>query len=668
MATIGNRRALRLTALSLAGVALAGVALVACGGSATKGAAPSTTKSSPSVPALTSNTAWGHVLDQVQPDGQVSLATALAAFDTAIGPVPGATAPAGVAAPIESGTLAVAWVFARWAQLSTAQQRAVAADLGTTINTASRPTSQGDVAPVSPAAFQTGKAPPPAKNPNLDCATADSADAGPYRSQVAGIEAEITAHIGAPFTQPVYLEVNTKNVTKTGTKDEALAYTFGCDHGHYGQGSTTGCVVHLEPRLVGGASSTFTATDVHAVLIHELMHCFLYERFGTAYDHMPAWYIEGVPSWVSDAIGGGSDAANESFWISYLDTDSLPLFKRSYDALGFYTHLAETGTDPWSVILPIGRAFIASGNANVAGWKAAGVTQDFLDSWGSGYSQGRYPGTAWSTSGPGLSNYQPQLPPTLPVGDSTPATVDAPAAATSIRQLAIDADVIQVSSSAAASGRVSLGGGNDATLAQTAGINYCSVAAGCQCPSTSAQAQATFTHIDAGTEYAAVTGGTADASVTLTGMDLSTFCAHTVLCLIGTWTTTNTTMQPATVYGTESGGAGATWVLSKNGRINISFAGSAPVEFFGNSITYRGSETGTFAVPTDSTATTGVFDLTSVSAHVTASTGIGGGAIDPNDARPVRGTFTCEGASRLQISAPAGNGASQIDNFVRAGS
>jgi hypothetical protein len=543
MVTIGSRRALRLAALSLAGVTLAGVALVACGGSATKGAAPSTSKGSPSVVASVSNTAWSHVLDQVQADGQVSVATALAAFAMAIGPVPGATAAAGVSGQIESGTLAVAWVRARWAQLSAAQQTAVLTDLGTSIATDARVSSQGDVARVGVAALQTGGRRPTPVDPNLSCVPADSSGAGPYRSQVAGIEADIASHLGVPFTIPVYLEVNTRNVTM-GVKDAALAYTIACDGAHYVPGTITGCVVHLEPRLLNGTTTTFSAADIHTTLIHELMHCLLYQRFGMAYDDMPAWYIEGVPSWVEDALGGGGDAVSESFWTTYLDTDSYPLFKRTYDALGFYTHLAETGTDPWSVILPMGRAFIAGGDANLAGWKAAGVSQAFLDSWGSGYAQGRYPGSAWSTSGPGLSRYQPRLPPTLTVGDTNPVTVAAPAVATSIRQVDITADVVEVSASATASGRISLGGGNDATLDQTSGVNYCSLSSGCQCPSGSANADATFTHIDPGTEYATVTGGTDSATVTLTGMDLATFCNPPVrpvnIC---------TLMPPGTVSG-----------------------------------------------------------------------------------------------------------------------
>jgi hypothetical protein len=38
-----------------------------------------------------------------------------------------------------------------------------------------------------------------------------------------------------------------------------------------------------------------------------------------------------------------------------------------YSAVGFFVYLAETGTDPWQVIIPIGAAFVSSGNSM---WRA----------------------------------------------------------------------------------------------------------------------------------------------------------------------------------------------------------------------------------------------------------------------------------------------------------
>src|ERR1700686_4566224 len=115
----GLRRSLAPVALSV----LAGSMSLACGGgppksSAGAGAQPSSAGQSP-------GPAWKGVLGQVQPDGTVSLATALAAFTLAVGPLPGVTTPAGPTGQLIDGTVGVRWVIGHWAQLTAAQQQAV---------------------------------------------------------------------------------------------------------------------------------------------------------------------------------------------------------------------------------------------------------------------------------------------------------------------------------------------------------------------------------------------------------------------------------------------------------------------------------------------------------------------------------------------------------------
>jgi hypothetical protein len=538
----------RCVCLVLVGVL--GVALAGCGGSAQRAgsttATPSVVGSGSASPAAVGvfaasaapGSVWSHILDQVQPDGQVRLGTALAAFAAAIGPVPGARVPSGAAGPIPSGSLAVSWVLARWAQLSPAQRKAVAADLGTTMASSGRQaSSQGDVVPAGLVSFRSGGRQAAAVDPNLACATADSAGAASYRSQVAGITAAIASHIGVPFTIPVYLEANTQEVSVPG--GEAAAYTYPCHGVKPFSGSVTGCTVHVEPKFVADTSTS--AADIHEVLTHELMHCFLFQQFGLAYNTMPAWYLEGVPTWVETVLAGAGDALTNDPWIHYLNTDSRQLFDRAYDALGFYEHLAETGTDPWTVILPIGRAFLASGNSNVAGWNAAGVTQNFLDSWGSGYTQGRYPGAAWAT-GAGLWPYQPDLGPVEPVTNTTTRHIGTLPASSTLGQLDVTADVINVDTTSSTSGLLSLGGGAAIHLDQTAGVNFCSLSSSrCDCPTDSNDSDATFTHIDPGTEYIGVTGGLQDGGVTITGNSIDNFCndicrlmpASTVASIVG---------------------------------------------------------------------------------------------------------------------------------------
>ena len=80
----------------------------------------------------------------------------------------------------------------------------------------------------------------------------------------------------------------------------------------------------------------------------------------------------------------------------------------------------------------------------------------FLDSWGSGYVQGRYPGRAWTSGGPNLPTYQPALPNGV-LDNGGAMTISAPAAATAVRRLDVNADVVMVNPAAGAAGRISLG-------------------------------------------------------------------------------------------------------------------------------------------------------------------------------------------------------------------
>jgi hypothetical protein len=76
------------------------------------------------VAAALAKTAWDKVLDQVRPDGRVTVSTALQAFSLAIAPLPGVRVPAGPAR-IPDGTLAINWVLAKFSRLTAAQQAAV---------------------------------------------------------------------------------------------------------------------------------------------------------------------------------------------------------------------------------------------------------------------------------------------------------------------------------------------------------------------------------------------------------------------------------------------------------------------------------------------------------------------------------------------------------------
>src|SRR5207247_4061294 len=135
-----------------------------------------------------------------------------------------------------------------------------------------------------------------------------------------------------------------------------------------------------------------------------MFHCFEADLFpdlgtyvGINRTHASAWVIEGAAEWGSDSIAG-SDEGNPYHWTEYLLEPGRPLFSRSYDALGYYAHLAESGHDPWGVIDSMLVAVVGGGNeAAFTASLSGGNPASTLDSWASGYARARHGGSAWDT-------------------------------------------------------------------------------------------------------------------------------------------------------------------------------------------------------------------------------------------------------------------------------
>ncbi len=626
-------------------------------------------------------TAWERTVEQVRPDGTVTLSTALAAFSLAVGPIPGAAAPAGAAGPIPSGTLAVSWVLGKWSQLSAAQQQAVRTDLaGASGGTNPAAFVRGGAGAVEAAAVRAAT-PPPGPNPQLPCLTTDSAGAAPYRAQLAGIESSIATHLGRPLGLDVHFAVNTSQL-----EGNSYMYTWACAGASAAAGPVTGCTIHINPRALGPG---YTDADRSNFLIHEMMHCFLLDKFGLDYDSMPAWYVEGVPTWVMTVLGTG-DPASAKYWVAYLDSSSKPLFQRSYDAIGFYAHLAETGTNVWKVIDPIGSAFTTGGNSNSGGWAAAGVSQQFLDSWGSGYATGRYPGAAWNSAGPNLPPYTDALAQgSLNSGGAV--TLAANAAAPAIEQVDVNAQVVQFVPGAGASGRISLDGGADAVLSSAGGVLYCTLGSACQCPSSSPGAGTQFSAMASGEHYVTVTGGLKAGSVQAVGMTLADACkTPNKPCLVGSWTGTSLSAQGSV---TASGGAGAGLTVTAGGTFTLVLSSMQPVDFTGLSNTagsfkYEGRESAVIAMPAAGTSS-GVLtvrqgtlniDGISVTVHLTSPITFdvgpisatqfiaqsGGGGDGVGDAPGAGDAWQCQG-NTLTISVDRGVQSARW-TFARSGS
>jgi len=597
---------------------------------------------------------WEQTLAEVDDNGDVSVATAVMAYSIAIQPLPGVTVPAAAGnETISSGTVAIRWLLRHWDRLTPRQRGAVT---GTASSAPPRRVrAQGGVDAPSRLASA------PAPDPNALCVSTDAGSAQSYRAWGDGIVAEVGRRLGHGLGRGFRITYAANTREAPGSLMYAVPCRGGKDLATVPRGPIDGCTVHVNPK-----ASQRPAVDQRALLIHEVMHCVLYDEFDYAYNLMPNWYGEGVPTWVQSVLG--DIPIPSPIWTLYMDMPNAPLYRMHYQAVGFFVHLAETGTNPWTRMVPIGTALKSgkAGSANRAGWDAAAVTPAFLDTWGPSFAAGRYPGQAWTTSGPNVPKYLGAMPrQPLPNG-ATVTIASAPAGATLV-ELQPAAEVLLFAPGPTARGRLAVGVGADMGLSQVAGTNFCYKPGGCECPDSSPGAGAQFKQLAGGPNYLGVTGGPDAATVRVVGLTLDEFCGRErEACLVGSWTTTSVDMTISEM--SMTGGAGARMVVDGTGRTTVTLDGMAPVRFASSTaelagqFVYHGGASGRIKLP-PAAATSGAWEYTGRSNIAASATftkpfrfsidktslsdlagGVGGGGIA--GANPVgTGSWTCSGNS-----------------------
>ena len=183
--------------------------------------------------------------------------------------------------------------------------------------------------------------------------------------------------LGAKIEAHLHLHLTPFQVILNTTEKNAPAYAY-----VQASGEANHCSIYVNPsgqRLAG--------QDWLNVLAHETFHCFQAMMMPSgalnAYRIDGKWLIEGQAEWVAAQPNIAGPRSDEPvWWRNYLTRPELPLFSHTYDAIGFYAHLAESGVNPWTVFA----AMLQAPN-NVAAYHAAadGGGNRFLDSWASGY-------------------------------------------------------------------------------------------------------------------------------------------------------------------------------------------------------------------------------------------------------------------------------------------
>lgn len=415
------------------------VAATACGSPSAPAtsAAPSAAPSSTLAPSdgWTPETAWERALAAVDADGSFSKDAALALFATAYGPLPGIDVGQDLTG-IFSRTIAIRAVERHRDDLSEEQRQAIDAYLeppADAVRITIPPVEESGASRLATAggieimlAIRTDPSPAAATLANAAIEQA-------VREVGAMSRSVIASNLGRDFlgAHDFYVVPRPADVQPIDGM-----YPNGGTTGVYAGGVFAGCrtVIYAE-------ATNQSAVQLAALIAHETFHCFQADGYRLIEPHKaaPAWVIEGQATWVGLEVGGPSPNYDR-FWKKYLTGPRTDLRTRAYDAVGFYAHLAETGTSPWSVF----EAQWAAGTDHFAIFEATGATNDaFLDSWASGVTRDAGRGAAWDTSGEAITTDR-YVPPVHAVADGTSVDLSAAFFTNDVRSLSVDADLLQL--------------------------------------------------------------------------------------------------------------------------------------------------------------------------------------------------------------------------------
>jgi hypothetical protein len=429
--------------------------------------------------------AYAKLFDQVGPNGEVTKEIALEAFALAIAPLPGITPPTG--APVQEyerldGTFAIDWIRPYIDELPPAQKQVVMSVVA------------------APGGPQNSLQSSQTRQPMVILASDN-----PYVDAAAAAVPVIAGHLGRTLGLSWNVVIDT---TQPQGSENEFAITYSTWFPLYGSGA---CDIHVHPLLV----SSNDPAVVKATMAHEVFHCFQNDWFDKhgGFRALPKWIIEGQAEWAGEIVGGAS-SAGKNWWGTYLTTPEERLYQRTYDAIGFYQHLAEEGIDPWQHF----DAMLATGGNDDA-YKAAGAASDtFLDTWASGFYRDSNLGAPWYADGPWtLSAHAQPHEKTIGTGDSA----DLAASVVTDQDWTITSatDVLEVRMT----GHVRMHtkpAGNETDTAQRW---LCTKSGGCTCPPGYRYSGPDLEPVDPVVQFG-LTGGLAGAGGTIRGHSLNEYC------------------------------------------------------------------------------------------------------------------------------------------------
>ena len=393
-------------------------------------------------------------------NGQISLGTALAAFDETIAELPGVEARKGEVGRLEDPTFVVRRIASSLEKLTREQRRVFTA--------ATTPSADASIIPMTdvPAARAQASVRP---RPTRRCLPPTSviAEEQLARSALGDAKESLIRH-GWPVPRPVKLCFLTD---QGGERKDILAFVTADD---IPPGTSPTCNMFVTRHGRG-----LPDDEMQFVYAHELVHCSQNALFASWAEarRAPSWVIEGGADWLATKVREEHADANGNpviHWPEWFDEPGRDLFTREYDALGFWAMVDQAAQDGWDRLRA---ATVAAGNGGSGAAYSttlAGLPDIFHARWGPGYQMDPALGLAWFYANPTIP---PLKPPQARIANGTVRTFSIAKHSGIAARLQINADVVTFNTDRGTRGLLNFDG-TERALGKGA---FCARPGGCRC-------------------------------------------------------------------------------------------------------------------------------------------------------------------------------------------
>jgi hypothetical protein len=444
------------------------------------------------------------------PSGQPTLAQALAAFDRSVANLPGVNPPAGTVGATTSGTTALRWMTEFRDDLTPAQ-RAVFAQ-------AIAPAPDAVTIDVDPSGNVSG-GPPIARAAGARAPVARAAQVAFWEQLVRDAIPRLAQH-GLLLRHPV--SVSTPPVAVGGAIADAYPLYLCAAEGvaapqcDGAKTAPTACRVRIFPAAMG-----LPLYHQRQVVLHELTHCVEFESLGALAQ------LGAYPQWLSDGMAEYAAMTITQEWSGTAFPSSLPvwlrspamnLFRRTYDAVGFFLFLDQEGANVYGLLDPLVRASVAGDSQAAFDVAVRDVDPKYVGDWGPTLvSLENLP--AWRLNQP----FVPRPATTQrTVGNDSRLEDAFSRHGAAFANMNVTADILIVTTGGTTKGRM-VDAANVEHPIDSQGV-FCARPMGCSCPDDPGGETERYPKIPPGTTYLGMADVTADGSYTVLGQSLEDAC------------------------------------------------------------------------------------------------------------------------------------------------